>query len=249
MKITDLMVRQGNWLFRRRSYLPLLLLGLALPAMWLNRENYGNEYVLFDLLCLLLSALGETIRIITVGYAAERTSGRNTRQQVADEINQTGLYSLVRHPLYIGNFLIWSGIALFCRVWWLFGIFLFIYWLYYERIIAAEEDFLQSKFGEAYGEYAGRVNCLIPRWKNYRPPRYRFRPLRVLRQENSAIFGTILTFVAVELFQDYISGGSLHPELHWLILGGLGLSLYLVVRWLKKKTRILHGDRQLEKTQ
>ncbi len=249
MKITDLMVRQGNWLFRRRSYLPLILLGMAFPTMWLNRKTLGTESILFDLLCLLLSALGETVRIIAVGYAAERTSGRNTRQQVADEINQTGLYSLVRHPLYIGNFLIWSGIALFCRVWWLIGIYVFVYWLYYERIIAAEEDFLQSKFGEAYGEYAGRVNCLLPRWKNYQSPRYRFRPLRVLRQENSAIFGTILTFVAVEFFQDYVSAGRLHPEVHWLILGGLSLAFYLSVRWLKKKTRILHSDRQLEKVQ
>ena len=34
----------------------------------------------------------------------KNTSGRNTHDQVADSLNTSGIYSIVRHPLYVGNF-------------------------------------------------------------------------------------------------------------------------------------------------
>jgi len=69
-----------------------------------------------ELIFLGVSILGETIRIFTVGYAPRNTSGRNTiAGQIADELNTSGIYSLVRHPLYLGNFFIWLGPVLFVR--------------------------------------------------------------------------------------------------------------------------------------
>ena len=72
------------------------------------------------------------------------TSGRNTSEgQVADTINQTGMYSMVRHPLYVGNFIMWLGIALFTASIWFVLLFIAVYWLYYERIMYAEEQFMR----------------------------------------------------------------------------------------------------------
>ena len=46
------------------------------------------------------------------------TSGRNTAKQVADTLNTTGLYSLTRNPLYLGNAVIYMAIACFLQNVW-----------------------------------------------------------------------------------------------------------------------------------
>ena len=74
----------------------------------------NRQAILFDeteeLIFLGVSLLGEAIRIFTVGYAPRNTSGRNTiTGQIADELNVTGIYSQLRHPLYLGNFLMWRS--------------------------------------------------------------------------------------------------------------------------------------------
>ena len=53
-----------------------------------------------------------------MGFAPRGTSGRNTLGQVAEVLNTSGMYSVVRNPLYLGNFVIWLGLALFIKVWW-----------------------------------------------------------------------------------------------------------------------------------
>lgn len=49
------------------------------------------------------------------------------------------MYSIVRNPLYFGNLLIAIGLALLPGVWWLLLIVGLAFFIYYERIIAAEE--------------------------------------------------------------------------------------------------------------
>jgi len=242
MKTSDLMVRQGNWLFRYRSYLPIALVLYALICTWSQRSRYTVENIWLDISCIVVALGGQAIRIMAVGYAADRTSGRNTKAQVANEINQTGIYSLIRHPLYVGNFFMWLGIALFTRIWWLTLIFIAIYCLYYERIIMAEEEYLVGKFGESYSDYSEQVNSVIPGWKSYQPNKYHFRIKKVLRQENSSLYGLMLVFVVLEVAQDFFRWQELRLEKHWIIGGIFFTLLYLTLRFLKKKTNILRND-------
>ena len=102
--------RAGNKLFRWRSYLPLLVLPLILISL-LSPEIESPIDDFWDGVCLFISIAGLALRILTVGYAPRGTSGRNTREQKAAELNTKGMYSVVRHPIYLGNFLIWLGMA------------------------------------------------------------------------------------------------------------------------------------------
>ena len=247
MKTADAMIHEGNWLFRHRCYLPLITLLFAFFCIWVQRSLYLTESFWYDLFCLLIAFGGESIRIIAVGYSADRTSGRNTKQQVADEINQTGIYSLVRHPLYIGNFFIWLGVALFCRIWWLVVIFILVYLFYYERIILAEESFLESKFGDGYRLYADKVNALRADFRRYVPNKYHFRVRKVIRQENSTVYAIVLVFLCLEIIQELAVNGRIGLEIYWWAIGILFTVLYLVVRTIKKTTRLLHNEPQREK--
>ena len=70
----------------------------------------GNrQAILFDmrdeLIFLGVSLIGEIIRILTVGFAPKNTSGRNTVDgQIADELNTTGIYSIITPPPLSGKF-------------------------------------------------------------------------------------------------------------------------------------------------
>jgi protein-S-isoprenylcysteine O-methyltransferase Ste14 len=185
--------RQGDWLFRWRSYLPLPVIALLLPALWHFRYPEGSYslHLLWTSFCLLVALSGLAVRAMAVGHAPRGTSGRNTRLQKADSLNTTGLYSVVRHPLYVGNALMWLGVALFPRSLWMLGVTMLAYWLLYERIMLAEETFLSRKFGAAYDEWAARTPAFIPRLSGWREPALPFCWRTVLRREYSGLLGVI----------------------------------------------------------
>ena len=113
--------KRGVKLFKYRGTLPIFVLVAALALYAFERytdlENglaqhsilEGNIY---QLICLLVSLLGLFVRVHTLGFVSPNTSGRNTHKQIADGINKTGMYSILRHPLYLGNFLMWLGIGM-----------------------------------------------------------------------------------------------------------------------------------------
>ena len=142
----------GDWLFRWRSFLPITVVVCAVVVM-LPIPIAKHDGLLADsieVIALGISFLGMVIRAITVGHTPAGTSGRNTVGQVAESLNTTGIYSIVRHPLYLANFLIGLGLACFTLTWWFPLMYTLTFWLYYERIMMAEEAFLRLKFGEQF---------------------------------------------------------------------------------------------------
>lgn len=231
----------GHWLFRWRSYLPLLMVGPILLAAQ-NIEYPGHSEIfdhVWDTLCVAVSFLGLGIRVFTVGYAPKGTSGRNTREQIADVLNTTGMYSIVRHPLYLGNFFIWLGISLFTQSLWLNLVFMLIFWLYYERIMFAEEEFLRKQFGEKYLKWAEDTPAFLPHFKNWRSPHMKFYFKTVLRREYSGFFAILLSFAFLETVGDLLGEGKFELEWSWFSLSLVGLAIYLTLLTLKKKTKLL----------
>ena len=98
---------------------------------------------IWPLVCLSVGMAGQKVRALCVGYTPRGTSGRNTKEgQVAETLNTLGMYSICRHPLYLGNLLMWLGIVMYMGHVWFTVAFLLLYALYYERIMFAEEHFL-----------------------------------------------------------------------------------------------------------
>ena len=103
---------------------------------------------------MVISFAGLILRVLIVGRAPIGTSGRNTREQAANTLTTTGMYSIVRHPLYLANYIIIIGFVMEFHVWWLVLLITCIYALYYERIMLAEEAFLREQFGDAFETWA-----------------------------------------------------------------------------------------------
>ena len=244
MMISDQVEKTGNWFFRHRSYFPLLILPILFLALrdseYFEKYFGGETQTFWEVLCISLSFFGLFVRILTVGWVPEGTSGRNTKGQLAESLNTTGLYSAMRHPLYFGNFFIVLGLVLFVQVWWFVLIFLLFFCIFYERIIFAEESFLERKFGTAYQKWNAETPVFFPSFKRWRKPPNSFSWKMVFKREYSTFFGIITGFVLIKFFADLIGEQELKFRWVWLAFFGFGLVVYLVFRVLRKRTKFLH---------
>jgi protein-S-isoprenylcysteine O-methyltransferase Ste14 len=134
------------------------------------------------------------------------------------------------------------GVTLFVRLWWVSVIYGLAFWLYYERIILAEEAFLEETYGEDYLNYAKRTPAFIPKFNNWERPILPFSFRHILKREYSAFFAMIASFTVLEFVGDYILTRKLMIDKVWLFLFLGGLGVYLTLRTLKKRTRILNVE-------
>lgn len=243
MKLVALFESSGSLLFRYRSVLPLcaapLLIAPLLSFSYLDDSHFKTE--LWILGCLLVSLLGLAIRIVTVGYAAKRTSGRNTKAQVAATLNTTGIYSVMRHPLYLGNYLAMIGFILCLRQPLILLLSTCIFALYYERIMFTEEAFLSSRFGETFERWAAVTPAVIPRFRNWTRPERPFSWRRALRGEYTGIFLVVGGFAVLDAVTDSIAEKRVRFDPLWIILFAAAALTYVVLRTLKKHTSVLRS--------
>jgi hypothetical protein len=208
----------------------------------------GNrQAIIFDLrdemIFLGVSLLGELVRILTVGFTPRGTSGRNTDEgQVAEEINTTGIYSVIRHPLYAGNFLMWLGPVLFLKSVWFTLFFFLVYWIYYERIMFAEEQFLRKKFGEAYDKWSENVAAILPTRVKFIRTKLPFSILNVLKREYNSFVNIFLIFFVLDIFRNYFLSGRIYLTKIWVILTIAAIIIWAVIRIIHKRTKWLEVE-------
>lgn len=247
MALKEEMCCSGNWLFKRRGWIPLLFAAFFLGTLCTAPSEPGHPVGCtgWEVFCLLISISGLALRAFTLGTVASGTSGRNTSAQRADALNTSGVYSMVRHPLYLANYLCWLGLMLIPGIWWLPLTMTLGFWLYYERIMMAEEEFLGNKFGSAYAEWAARTPAFVPRPWGWSRPENRFSFRFVLKREYATWLGVASTFVLIEFAHHYLIGAGLRIGLFWQWIALAALAQFVILRSLRKYTTLLSvGGRQ-----
>jgi protein-S-isoprenylcysteine O-methyltransferase Ste14 len=154
----------GRYFFKRRS--------------WLGAIFYLFAIIFFDatstsiIAGIFLILLGEFLRLVSVAYSGPTTRSRSF---VAPRLVVEGPYSVVRNPIYWGNFFIGLGFLITTNalVPILQLVYILLFFLYYGAIVLAEEDFLKRRFGTQYTRYFEEVPRFIPRhpfrWKGGQP--------------------------------------------------------------------------------
>jgi protein-S-isoprenylcysteine O-methyltransferase Ste14 len=111
-------------------------------------------------------ALGILVLGLGVRAAAVFTLGRafsaNVATRTGQRLQQSGLYSLVRHPSYLGLELILLAFALHARTWACLAVVLVPPTLALLYRIRVEETALRRAFGEEYEDYSRSTKRLIP---------------------------------------------------------------------------------------
>ena len=226
--------------------MPVLIILLVLPALrdpLFSGGDGGFDFEdVWEIICVAVAFFGLAIRVYVIGQVPEGTSGRNTKAQRADVLNTTGVYSVVRHPLYVGNFFIWLGVSAFVRCWWLSLIFILLFVLFYERIIFTEEEFLRKEYGKVWEDWAARAPMFLPRFKNYTRAALPFSIRNVLNKEYHVFFNIILAFAVIEILEGLVTERKFELDLVWIIAVAAGAAAWITLRVLKKKTNILRVE-------
>ncbi len=235
---------QGEGLFRWRSYPPVLVLALVVGKVAVDPVPAGGPGAgtAWTAAGFLLGALGLLLRAWTVGTVPAGTSGRGTRELRAETLNTTGAYSLVRHPLYLGNALLWTGVAALAgSPAWVLLVTL-LSWLYHERIAMAEERFLQERHGHAFADWAERTPAFLPRFSGWRPSPYPFSLRFALGRDYPALYAFVAATTAVALTRSVTTGAGWRLPLSWLAWFTAGTTAYVVLHALKRLTRALEVE-------
>ena len=247
MALIEEFEKTGNWLFKGRSFFPLLLYVFMAAIIGFQLDPFFQSFDLISaVVCIAISILGQLIRALTIGYTPRDTSGRNTKDgQIAEVLNTEGMYTLVRHPLYLGNYFMWLGIMIYVGNFWFVVVCSLIYWLYYERIMFAEEAFLRGKFGEAYLEWSEGVPSFWPRALRWKTPGVEFSLRNILKREYNGFFAIFVSLAVISAGKNTVRGAEEWMDIlvpFWQYTLAATFVIFLTLRSLKRYSRVLHVE-------
>ena len=125
--------KTGSHLYRHRAALAAIAFIILVIAADPRHSLAGHAAVL----------LGLGIRIWAAGYIG---SGARSRNLQAEHIVRDGPYRVLKHPLYVGNLLLVSGILLLYNPpRWLGLLYLGLFVVIYGSIIVSEMEYLKGK--------------------------------------------------------------------------------------------------------
>lgn len=110
---------------------------------------------LFDSLGFVLILKGVFIRMAARGHKKANSGGSH-------QLVNTGLYQVVRNPMYLGTFYIGSGFVLTLLPWWMVFVFAGFFYARFNQQMMSEEKFLTQMFGKKYEDYCRQVPRLFP---------------------------------------------------------------------------------------
>jgi protein-S-isoprenylcysteine O-methyltransferase Ste14 len=232
--ITEELPAAGDILFRWRSYLPLVLVPLFLLSVSDDRPPTSFAW---ELACFIVALSGLALRAFVIGQAPAGTSTRGTRRPTADSLSTLGAYSIVRHPLYLGNTLVALGCSMLSGTWYLPLIVILLSFIYHERIAAREEAFLQSTFGDRFRAWASEVPAMIPAFGGYRPAGAPFQVSKVAIQESHGLCAIGTAFLVLDTLEDSVRTGAFLVDRWWLVIFVVTAVPLLVVVITKRGAR------------
>jgi len=177
---------------------------LFIQPSWAKPEYYWPYgFVLHTMgyALILAGVLGRLWCTLYIGGRKER------------ELQTTGPYSLVRHPLYVGSLLLGLGIVMLSQspLVLLAGVVYFV--AQYRATIRFEEAKLANIFGEQHAEYIKRVPCFIPKLSVFDPTPPGTVNLQPLQWEISRSIAYLATIPLLDLIYQLQTNHIIHTIL------------------------------------
>ena len=123
-----------------------LLLVISIVVMvpiFFIRKLYSTNLFLDNILNvvgIILIFKGNLIRMMARGH-------KKANSQQGGALVMTGLYSIVRNPMYLGSFLVGAGFIFLLWPFWVFFFFALVFYLRFNRQMLQEEALLTRNFG------------------------------------------------------------------------------------------------------
>lgn len=233
-------IKLGEFLFKWRSFtqLPWIIIVLIFlkpyyPPITANIEPF------ITISGVLISFLGEILRIWTHLYASPGTSGRENYLR-AESLNKEGPYRFVRNPLYLGNFLIVGGLLIVFSNLIAFVLGALFLAFQYSFIVLAEENYLKNKFGNEWLEYKNSVPRFLPKIKGlkFSSSLRKNTLLTVLIKEQDTIFNLLTVLFIIYLLKiNTLSSLSKRGILYFLLLYSPIILIYIILKIVRIKNK------------
>lgn len=146
-------------------WLPLIIAILLLgPGEWFGhswlRENFVEHTDLVGYTGLAISAIGAIIACIS-RYTLGKNWSLSVQRKENHQLIQSGIYKVIRHPIYTGLLLLFTGNALIVGNYRAIVAVLIVFvslWLKLKK----EEKWLMKTFGTKYTDYKNQTKAIIP---------------------------------------------------------------------------------------
>lgn len=173
----------GAFVFSTRGF---YLLAAQIAILWLKHQ--ANAHIPLALYLGLLGAilLTQVFRTWAAGFV-----GTVARQPItgAPELLTAGPYAFVRNPMYLGNLVITTCLALLSGLWYGPLVAWVAYAGVYLIVIPYEERYLEARFGQKYRTYKLLVPRLFPTFHGYPKSHGVFRLSEGIANEVAAWIG------------------------------------------------------------
>ena len=223
------MIRNKLRHYRRYFSYPLIISPLLLTSPTLVQTHPVLDGSL-DIVGLFIACCGQALRLWAWGANPPVPGFRIY-----------GPYSFVRHPLYVGNFLIGLGLLIVFNAPLAYLIVLPSLALLYWSVTAEEEERLEKKWGAAYLEYQTQVPRFLV-WRGGIVEGYQRVPFRwrqALSKEGESICGLAAGAISLEVYEEVLTHGFKGTQrelLFWLLLSLL-LGLFSLVLYRRKRKK------------
>jgi protein-S-isoprenylcysteine O-methyltransferase Ste14 len=141
----------------------------SIPFSKINRRLSLSTHIVIMPLVLLFSIfvplkLGTawfyvSLPILIIAAVVTILTSFNFASTPQDQPVTKGIYSISRHPIYVGAFFLFLGASI-ATASWIFLILALAWIIIWRIVVPAEESFLLERYGDAYREYMNRT----PRW-------------------------------------------------------------------------------------
>jgi len=140
---------------------PLVYVGFLLAGLLLDRlSNRIPDFIPVSPWIMAAGgiALLSGIFVMLAGTSHFRKLGNNLEPwKHSNQIVSTGIYRYTRNPMYLGMALAYLGLALWFRSSWAVILLLVAILVIRTQVIAREERYLATKFGDEYLAYKTKV--------------------------------------------------------------------------------------------
>ena len=233
-----MMVRIGNFLFRYRNG----LFPIAFVILLTDQSRMWSNDLAAALAGFIIAMSGQIMRALTIGLVYIIRGGKN-RNLYAEALVTQGIFAHCRNPLYLGNLLIITGVAIAGNSILFLIIGLPFFFFAYLSIIAAEENYLENKFGPEFISYCKRVNRLIPNLSGIRNTFQgtEFKWKRLISKDYGTIFYWSAGIICIMgknvwLHAGYYADCKIMKALGVVLV--LLMLLYAFARYMKKSGRL-----------
>lgn len=234
------MISIGNFFFKYRNGLFIalyLLLFIPSPPLFSEKMCGAGFYIWPIILGLVVTITGQLVRGLTIGLAYIIRGGKDGKVY-AEDLVTTGIFQHCRNPLYVGNILMLLGVGILSNsllyVIVVMPLFLFIY----HAIVLAEENFLESKFGEEFRKYCSRVNRWIPSLKGFSTTMgsmtFKWKRWLIKEYNTQYVWLTGITLILIFRYPGLTQHDDKRRNMVLMIVLPLLLVYYLSIRYLKK---------------